>query len=441
MNPTKENPLPVAAVAQKMSDWIARLGTVWVEGELTQWDVRGPNVYAKLKDLNENATLSLAIWRNVVAGLKDTFAQGDRVVVLVRPDYWVVGGSLSFIVQEITHMGLGELLERLERLRRLLQEEGLFDPEHKKPIPFLPKCIGLVTGRNSDAEKDVLKNARLRWPDVKFRTIHTAVQGEMAAYEVGEAVQTLDSDPEVDVIIIARGGGDFQHLLPFSDERLLRIVYAAETPVVSAIGHEADRPLLDEVVDLRASTPTDAAKRVVPDIVQEREELEDLSWRLRTRTRYLLAAAEEQLQALRWRPVLQYPDRMIAVYRDDFERWYERLRTAVQQKLGRAEQEYAGLVAQLRGLSPMQTLQRGYALVQTEESELVTDPAQLTAKQALTVTLYHGSFTARVEQAPVAAPLGARAAAATEHAKTSESVEPDIQESPQHKQNEHKEEK
>jgi exodeoxyribonuclease VII large subunit len=265
---TVDAPWPVGLLSAKVKGWIDRLGTVWVEGEITQWGVSGGNVYGKLKDLDQDATVSFTIWSSVKAKIPADLKQGDRVIALVKPNYWVKGGTLTMQVFEMRHVGLGDLLERLERLRQTLRAEGLFDTSRKRPLPFLPHCVGLITGRDSDAEKDVLRNAQLRWPAVEFRVVHAAVQGERAVADVTAALRQLDSDPDVDVIVVARGGGDFQNLLVFSDESLVRTAAACLTPIVSAIGHEADRPLLDDVADLRASTPTDAAKRVVPDVAR-----------------------------------------------------------------------------------------------------------------------------------------------------------------------------
>ena len=302
--PSMETPWPVSVLTTKIKDYIDRLGTVWVEGELTQWSVSGGNVYGKLKDLNADVTVSIQLWSSVRARLSEEFTQGDRVVALVKPNWWTKGGSLTMNVVQLKHVGLGDLLERLERLRKQLAGEGLFDASRKKPLPFLPHCIGLITGKDSDAEKDVLRNAQLRWPAVDFRVVHAAVQGDRCAPEVTAAILKLDADPEVDVIIVARGGGDFQNLLGFSDERVLRAAASAGTPIVSAIGHEADRPLLDEVADLRASTPTDAAKRVVPDVADELSRVQQARARLGTRLTHLLTHEADRISQLRSRPVL-----------------------------------------------------------------------------------------------------------------------------------------
>lgn len=398
---SREEPLPVAVVGKKVSEWIARMGSVWVEGEITQWNVRGSNIFGKLKDLTADASLSIAVWRSVAQSLTGTFAPGDRVVARVTPNYWAVGGSLSFVVSEIAHVGLGELLARLERLRQTLADEGLFDPRHRVALPFLPQKIGLITGKNSDAEKDVLQNAQLRWPEVRFRVEHTRVQGEHAAREVIAALAALDADPTVDVIIIARGGGEFQHLLPFSDEALVRAVFRARTPVVSAIGHEADRPLLDEVADLRASTPTDAAKRVVPDISEERAALAQAKQRMQARVRHLISAEIDQLQAMRRRTVLAEPQRLIAHHRDDLDRWVARSEEVLLRAVSDRRHEVARLTSSLTALSPQQTLQRGYAIVQAATGAVIAEPAAAPADTPLTVTL-HGGKLAAVSRGPAA---------------------------------------
>ena len=301
---TAEAPWPVAELAGKIRGWIERLGTAWVEGEITQWSVSGGNVYGKLKDLEQDVTVSIAVWSSVKARLTEDFKQGDRVIANVKPNYWPKGGTLTMQVFELRHVGLGDLLERLERLRRQLASEGLFDPARKKPLPFLPHSIGLITGKDSDAEKDVLRNAQLRWPAVNFVVRHASVQGDRAVGEVTAAIKALDADPEVDVIIIARGGGDFQNLLVFSDETLVRAAAAASTPIVSAIGHEADRPLLDEVADLRASTPTDAAKRVVPDVSDELLRVQQARVRITGRLTQLVSTEIDRISQLRSRPAL-----------------------------------------------------------------------------------------------------------------------------------------
>ncbi|MEO6825921.1 MAG: exodeoxyribonuclease VII large subunit [Microbacteriaceae bacterium] len=392
--PTLEQPWPVALLSNKIKAYIDRLGTAWVEGEITQWGISAGNVYGKLKDLNESATISFTIWSSSRARLPDDLKQGDRVVALVKPNYWVKGGTLTMQVFQMRHVGLGDMLERLERLRTQLAKEGLFDAARKKPLPFLPHCIGLITGKDSDAEKDVLRNAQLRWPAVRFTVRHAAVQGDRTASEVTAALRRLDADPEVDVIVIARGGGDFQNLLGFSDESLIRAAAACTTPLVSAIGHEADRPLLDEVADLRASTPTDAAKRVVPDVAEELARVQQARARLGLRLTRYLSHEIDRLQQLRSRPVLAGSDWIIQSRGEELTRYVARGTELVARCLQRATDRTGELVAQLRALSPQGTLDRGYAITQLQGGAVLRSSDRAPDGTRLLITLANGAVDA-----------------------------------------------
>lgn len=387
-------PWPVAELSQKLKGWIDRLGAVWVEGEITQWGVSGGNVYGKLKDLSADATVSFVIWSSVRSRIPDGVTQGDRVVMHVKANWWVKGGSLTMQVFDVRRVGLGDLLERLERLRQSLRAEGLFDVARKKPLPFLPSLIGLVTGKDSDAEKDVLRNAALRWPSVAFRVQHSAVQGDRAVGELVAAIEALDADPEVDVIIVARGGGDFQNLLPFSDERVVRAVAACSTPVVSAIGHENDRPLLDDVADLRASTPTDAAKRVVPDVGDELSRVDQARTRLRSRITLQVRSEVDRLAQLRSRPVLAGADWIIDARADELTRLVARGAELTERRIERAGDELAERRARLRSLSPQSTLDRGYAIVQTADGAVLRAASDVVDGARLRVTLADGAIAA-----------------------------------------------
>ncbi|BDZ44657.1 exodeoxyribonuclease 7 large subunit [Naasia aerilata] len=391
---TVDAPWPVALLAGKLRDYIDRLGTVWVEGEITQWSVSGGTVYGKLKDLEQDATIGFSVWSSVRARIPNDLKQGDRVIVLLKPNFWVKGGTLTMQVYEIRHVGLGDLLERLERLRAQLAAEGLFSREHKRRLPFLPARIGLVTGKDSDAEKDVLRNAQLRWPAVQFRIAYASVQGDRAAAEVTGAIRRLDADPEVDVIIVARGGGDFQNLLPFSDEKLIRAVAAITTPLVSAIGHEADRPLLDEVADLRASTPTDAAKRVVPDVTEELARIEQARARIRSRVTHTVAIEVDRITALRSRPSLATPTWMVDRRADELSRYVARGGELLHRVLERASTTTAQLRGRLRALSPESTLARGYAIAQLEDGRVLRSTEEAPAGAALRLRLPDGSLGA-----------------------------------------------
>ncbi|MGH1526152.1 exodeoxyribonuclease VII large subunit [Leifsonia sp. L25] len=392
--PTLDAPWPVAMLADRIRGWIDRLGTAWVEGEITQWGVSGGNVYGKLKDLREDATISFSIWSSVKARIPADLKQGDRVIAAVKPNYWVKGGSLTMQVSDMRHVGLGDLLERLERLRAQLTAEGLFAAERKKRLPFLPHTIGLVTGKDSDAEKDVLRNAQLRWPQVRFRVVHAAVQGDRTVPEVVSAIRALDADPEVEVIIVARGGGDFQNLLGFSDERVVRAAAEAATPIVSAIGHEADRPLLDDVADLRASTPTDAAKRVVPDVAEELARVQQARTRIGTRLTHMITHEIDRIGHLRTRPALASSTWIVDSRAQELTRYVARGVELVERRVDRESTRIAELRGQLRALSPQATLDRGYAIVQNDAGHVVTAPAEAPAGSAVRVTVAGGAFAA-----------------------------------------------
>jgi exodeoxyribonuclease VII large subunit len=266
---TPESPVPVRTVLRLVGDWVGRLGRIWVEGQIAELNRRGSTVFLTLRDPVAAVSARVVCSRTVFDANDPAPAEGARVVIWARPDFNTARGSFSLTAMEIRTVGIGELLARLERLRRSLAAEGLFAPERKRPLPFLPGVVGLICGRDSAAERDVLRNAARRWPAVRFRVMQVAVQGSYAVTEIIEALRELDADPDVDVIIVTRGGGSIEDLLPFSDEDLIRAVAACATPVVSAIGHEQDTPILDHVADVRASTPTDAARRVVPDVSEQ----------------------------------------------------------------------------------------------------------------------------------------------------------------------------
>lgn len=359
---SEHSPWQVSQLSKSLKDWIEKLGRVWVEGELQSYQERPSGIFASIRDLDVEAAIEIHAFNSgpeIAAGLQ----QGDRVVALLQPQFWAKNGKLTMRILAMHKVGLGELLERLEKLKQQLISEGLADPGRKKPLPFLPNRIGLITGANSDAEKDVLQNAKLRWPEVSFEVVHTHVQGEKAVGEILFALDQLDADSEVDVIIIARGGGSFQDLLPFSDERLVRRAAALSKPFVSAIGHENDQPLLDLVADLRASTPTDAAKRVVPDVVEERKGLGVSVGRLRARVESLLLAQEQFLSQVRSRPVLASPYGFIDVQVELATTLKRRLSEILEFRLQRGESEIEQLKLRARSLSPQLTLERGYAVV------------------------------------------------------------------------------
>lgn len=396
---TPDEPWSVERLGAELKSYIGRLGHLWVEGEITQWSASRGNVFGKLKDVSTDTTVSFNVWSSTLSRIEGEFQQGDRAVLLVKPDYWPRGGTLSMVTAQIRHVGLGDLLARLEALRRSLAAEGIFDAARKRPLPFLPAVVGLITGRDSDAEKDVLRNAQLRWPGVRFRVEHAAVQGDQTVPTVLAALERLEADPEVEVIVIARGGGDFQNLLGFSDERLVRAVAAATTPVVSAIGHEADRPLLDEVADLRASTPTDAAKRVVPDVAEELARIAQARAQLRARVTQHVAREAERLEAFRTRPALARPEAMLDARADDLARLTARADELAGRVVELGSQRLDHLRQTLRALSPQSTLDRGYAVVQTAAGSVARDAGTVAAGELLLVTLASGTLDAEVRAA------------------------------------------
>lgn len=387
---TAENPWPLAVLAQNLKAHIERAPTTWIEGQLIEANVRKGHAYLTMRDLEVDNSLPVTVWASTLRTLPDQPEVGSRVVAKVRPSFWLKAGRFSMNATDLRPVGLGDLLARLERLRRQLAGEGLFDASRKVALPFLPHRIGLITGRDSDAEKDVLRNAGLRWPEVDFAVRHTAVQGAHCVPEVVAALQELDADPQVDLIIVARGGGSLEDLLGFSDERVVRAAAAATTPIVSAIGHEADRPLLDDVADLRASTPTDAAKRVVPDVGEERAGIAEARSRLRQGVVRLLDRAGQDLQTLRSRPVLRDPMGMVTIREEDLTRLRERSDYAIRQRVSRAADEVSHLAARVRSLSPQQTLDRGYAVLQREDGTVLRRPDDAPEGTAVTARLARG---------------------------------------------------
>ena len=391
-----EQALPVRTVARHISEWVSRLGRIWVEGQVAQLSRRpgAGTSFLTLRDPVADVSISVTVPRAVLEAVVPPLAEGARVVVHAKPDYYLARGTLSLAATEIRPVGLGELLARLERLKSVLAAEGLFEPSRKKALPFLPRTVGLVCGRGSAAERDVLANARQRWPAVQFRIENVAVQGVYAVAEVIDALSRLDRDGAVDVIIVTRGGGSIEDLLPFSDEAVVRAAAACATPVVSAIGHEQDTPLLDLVADVRASTPTDAARRVVPDVREELAAVVRARERLRRAVVDLVARETGRLETMRSRPVLADPVAGLVTPRaDDIDRLRQRARRTVSHRLDRAADELDHTRARVRALSPASTLARGYAVVQQGDL-VVRDEADVAPGQLLRVRLAVGELTA-----------------------------------------------
>lgn len=400
-----ESAWPVRELNSKVKSWIERLGHLWVEGQITQLNMK-PSwkfSYITLRDPEAEASVQLTCATSLLHSLPSRLQDGDRVVVYGKPAFYEGRGSFSLWVTDIRPEGVGELLARIERLRQQLASEGLFDPALKKPLPFLPHTIGLITGRGSAAERDVLAVAHSRWPEVKFNVINTAVQGARAVPEIIEALQRLDADPSVDVIIIARGGGSVEDLLPFSEEALQRAVVAAHTPVVSAIGHEPDNPVLDNVADLRAATPTDAAKKVVPDVAAERQLIAELRSRSAAALRGWVHKERQQLAAVRSRPALADPVRAITLHREEIARSISSIRRDMRYMLSTERATVASLRQQVAALGPSATLARGYAVVQVvprdgSAPEVVTTIGMSPPGSQLRIRVADGSITAAAMQ-------------------------------------------
>ncbi|MFI8302214.1 exodeoxyribonuclease VII large subunit [Streptomyces sp. NPDC085927] len=399
LNTSAEAPIPVGEVSRLIGGWIDRLGAVWVEGQITQLS-RRPGagvVFMTLRDASHDISVGVTCYRQVFDAVADVVSEGARVVVHCKPEWYAPRGQLSLRAAEIRPVGVGELLARLEQLKKSLAREGLFAPERKKPLPFLPRLVGLVCGRASAAERDVLENAHRRWPAVRFEVRNVAVQGVHAVPQVVQAVKELDAVDEVDVIVVARGGGSVEDLLPFSDEQLVRTVADCRTPVVSAIGHEPDNPLLDHVADVRASTPTDAAKRVVPDVGEEHERVRLLRDRARRCVQAFVDREERGLAQALARPSMEAPYRMIDGRAEEVTALLDRARRSLRHQLDRTDSELTHTHARVVALSPAATLKRGYAVLQRADGDAVRDPGEVEAGEVLRARVSEGEFSVRVD--------------------------------------------
>ena len=391
-------PAPVRQIANAITGWVDRLGAVWVEGQVAQVSRRPGvgTVFLTLRDSVADISIPVTCQRTLFDSLNPPLVEGASVVLHAKPSYYANRGTLSLAAREIRLVGLGELLARLERRRQLLAAEGLFAPELKRRLPFLPQRVGLVTAPDSAAERDVVENARRRWPAVAFETAYAAMQGTRAAAEVIAAIERLDRDERVDVIVIARGGGAVEDLLPFSDEGLIRAVAKCRTPVVSAIGHEPDQPLLDLVADVRASTPTDAAKLVVPDVAEQLHIVSVGRDRLRSALAGWLERERTLLATLRARPALADPGSLITHRADEVDALRERARRTTVHRLDRAADEIAHHRARARALSPLATLQRGYAVLQGADGHVLTSVADVATGTHVSVRVADGRVHAKV---------------------------------------------
>lgn len=393
---SSESPAPVRVVSEALKEYIDRLGPIWIEGEISELNERsGGMAFMRLRDTSADMSISVMCYKSVLATAQPLPANA-RVVIHAKPSWFTKNGSLTMSAKEIRQVGVGELLARLEALKEKLALEGLFNSDRKVKLPLLPRTVGLICGRNTDAEKDVVENARRRWPAVQFEIREVAVQGAAAVVEVSQALQDLEANPLVDVIIITRGGGSFEDLLPFSDETLVRLAASCKTPIVSAIGHEKDAPLLDLVADYRASTPTDAAKRVVPDIAQEISDIEKLRDRA---LRSLVARLDfeiQQITQLRNRPVMKDPIVMVTTRRDELKALRDRALRGFASLIEIEKKELKGVRDHLRSLSPQSTMDRGYAVVQLTDGKILRDATKLKAGTALRIRVAKGETGATV---------------------------------------------
>lgn len=391
-----ESPAPVRVISEILKEYVDRLGPIWIEGEISEINERTGMAFMRLRDTSVDMSLSVMCHRTVLAPVAP-LPQNARVVILAKVSFYTKNGTISLSAKEIRQVGIGELLARLEHLKQLLASEGLFALDLKKPLPLLPKRVGLICGRNSAAEKDVVENARRRWPAVQFEIREVAVQGAAAVIEVSAALRELEANPEVDVIIITRGGGSFEDLLPFSDEGLVRLAASCETPIVSAIGHEQDAPLLDLVADVRASTPTDAAKKVVPDIEEEFAMINQLRDRANRRLLNFLDLEVSRITALRERPVLKDPTVLITTRQEIITGLRDRSHRSTSHAVDLAREELLHIYARVRSLSPQSTLDRGYSVVQRADGSIARDPKELSHGERLRIRLALGEVGAVVE--------------------------------------------
>ena len=393
-----EQPVPVRTVARAIGDWIARLGRVWIEGQVTQLTRRPgqSTCFLVLRDPAAEMSLQVACPRSMLDAVEPPLSEGSRVVVWAQPEFRPQRGTLSLTAYDIRPVGIGALLARLEQLRKTLAAEGLFAPQRKRPLPFLPRTVGLITGRASAAERDVVENSRRRWSAVQFRIENVAVQGPYAVTEIIGALQRLDADPDVDVIVIARGGGSVEDLLPFSDESLVRAVVACRVPVVTAVGHETDIPLVDHAADRRASTPTDAAKLVTPDVGEEQQRIRVLRTRAFRCVANYVETERHRLEAMRTRPALAEPEAVLDAWSASVEAARERGRRATLACVADARTDIARLAARVTALSPQATLERGYAVLQRSDGHAVRDPAEVEVGETLTARVAAGRLALTV---------------------------------------------
>ena len=394
---TAEQPASVSQLSGLIGDWLGRLGECWVDGEISELNRRANQCYITLRDINDDASLVIACAPSILDRHEGPIGVGSRVIFRAKVEWWKRSGSVRLRGSEVRAVGIGPLLAQMEQLRQTLLAEGLLDPSRKKPLPFLPRKVGLICGQNSEAMHDVINNARRRWAAVEFDVRQVPVQGPQCPSSVMAALAELQADAHIDVIVITRGGGSIEDLLGFSDEALCRAVAASATPVVSAIGHEQDRPVLDDVADFRASTPTDAARRIVPDVAEQLTIIDGLRARARSMAARAVDVRQQQLDSIRSRPVMKQPIALIESHQQSL---LQNRRTALRvvvTAMKHADEQLTGLAQRLHALSPASTLARGYAIAFDSDGHIVRNATSVRSGTHVTVQVADGSFGATAD--------------------------------------------
>lgn len=394
---TPENPWPVSLLSQHFHDAVERWPAAWIEGQIIEINARRTGtVYLTLRDSFQEVSIS-ALGFGAFAQKARAFQQGDRVVMHGQADLWVKSTRLSFRADDIRRIGSGGIKEQIDELRKKLKGEGLFDESNKVPIPEFPTTIGIVCGPGARAEGDIITNVNLRWPIVHFAVKYAHVQGPQCPAEVVQAIQELDADPSVDVIIVARGGGSFEDLIGFSDERVVRATAACVTPIISAVGHEDDWTLIDLASDMRASTPTDAAKRVVPDVREQQQLVASAIGTMSMRMRAMVDNESRLIEGYVNRPSLTHPQTMVESHERDIADAVRAMRIGLTRIVDDAQMHVEKLKATLTALSPQSTLDRGYAVLQNASGHVVDDAGDVHVGDELTITLRHGTVVAQAQ--------------------------------------------
>ncbi len=395
---TADNPWPVSLLSEKFQTAVDRWPSVWVAGQITQINTRRRgSAYITLRDNDQDIAMEVNGFGQFAAAA-ESFSQGDRVIIHGKPNLWMKRTSLSLRADAIIAVDAGGSLKAMiDELRKKLKGEGLFDADRKKAFPEFPHCIGLICAPQARAEGDVITNVKLRWPVVDFKIAHVHVQGEQCPPDVIRAIQQLDADPDVDVIIVARGGGAFEDLIGFSDEGVVRAAAAAHTPLVSAVGHDDDWTLLDLVADMRASTPTDAAKRAVPDVFDQSRLVQTQLDRMRIRIEATVNNESRLVEGYANRPSLTQPLTMLEPHQRFLDDARQRMRIGLTRILDDASLTIEKNHASLTALSPQSTLNRGYAVVQSADGHVLDNAGKVKVGDELTITLKRGTVVSEVK--------------------------------------------